>query len=180
MRIISGTYKGRRFDLPRTLKARPTTDFAKEALFNILDNRLNYEDLSVLDLFSGTGSIGLEFISRGAPTVTCIEQYAPHTKFILSVIDKLGIQNLRLIQGDVYQYIHKHPTIFDVIFADAPYKDPRLIELPVLIFEAGLLKPEGLLIVEHSKSQHFDEHPYWEETRVYGSVHFSFFCQKST
>ncbi len=179
MRIISGTYKGRRFELPRTLKARPTTDFAKEALFNILDNRLNYEELSVLDLFSGTGSIGLEFISRGARTVSCIEQYAAHTKFIRSVIEKLGIQNLRLIQGDVYQYIHKHTQVFDVIFADAPYADPRLIELPDLIFKAGLLRPEGLLIVEHSKSQHFDEHPCWEETRVYGSVHFSFFSQKA-
>lgn len=179
MRIISGTYKGRRFDLPRSLKARPTTDFAKEALFNILDNRLNYEKLDVLDLFSGTGSIGLEFVSRGAPAVTCIEQYAPHIKFIRSVVEKTGIHNLRLIQGDVYQYIHKHPRVFDVIFADAPYADPRLIELPDLIFEAGLLKPEGLLIVEHSKSQHFDEHPHWEETRVYGSVHFSFFSHKA-
>lgn len=178
MRIISGTYKGRRFDLPRSLKARPTTDFAKEALFNILDNRLNYEELDVLDLFSGTGSIGLEFVSRGAASVYCIEQYSPHTKFIRSVVEKLGVQNLRLIQGDVYQYIHKHPGLFDVIFADAPYTDPRLIELPNLIFEAGLLKPEGLLIVEHSKAQHFDEHPHWEETRVYGSVHFSFFSQK--
>ncbi|MDD2618688.1 MAG: RsmD family RNA methyltransferase, partial [Bacteroidales bacterium] len=108
MRIISGTYKGRRFDLPRTLKARPTTDFAKEALFNILDNRLNYEELVVLDLFSGTGSIGLEFVSRGAITVTCVEQYAPHIKFIRKLIEKLGLDKLKLIQGDVYQYIHRH------------------------------------------------------------------------
>lgn len=178
MRIISGTYKGRRFDLPRTLKARPTTDFAKEALFNILDNRLNYEELVVLDLFSGTGSIGLEFVSRGAITVTCVEQYAPHIKFIRKLIEKLRLDKLKLIQGDVYQYIHRHPQAFDVVFADAPYADPRLIELPGLIFEAGIVKPEGLLIVEHSKLQHFDQHPHWEETRVYGSVHFSFFSQK--
>ncbi len=179
MRIIRGTYKGRRFEIPHALKARPTTDFAKEALFNILDNRLNYEELSVLDLFSGTGSIGLEFVSRGARTVYCIEQYAVHTRFIRSVVEKLGIQNLRLIQGDVYQYIHRHPQVFDVIFADAPYNDPRLMELPDLIFEAGLLKPGGLLVVEHSKLQHFDMHPHWEETRVYGSVRFSFFSQKT-
>ena len=179
MRIISGTYKGRRFDLPKNLKARPTTDFAKEALFNILDNHIDYEKLRVLDLFSGTGSIGLEFVSRGAIAVTCVEQYAPHLKYIRSVSEKLNIQNLYLVQGDAYAYIQKHPRSFDVIFADAPYSDPRLVELPKLILDSGLLNKNGLLIVEHSKTQHFEQFPCWKETRVYGSVHFSFFSESA-
>lgn len=178
MRIISGRFKGRRFALPKALKARPTTDFAKEALFNILDNRLQYEDLAVLDLFAGSGSIALEFISRGAYKVSCVEQYSPHIQFIRSLGKQLNLHNLNIIQGDVYHYIKKCRQDYDLIFADAPYDDPRLPELPDLILKAGLLKPAGLLIVEHSKSQNFEQHPQWETCRVYGSVHFSFFVQK--
>lgn len=175
MRIISGTFRGRQFPLPTTLKARPTTDFAKESLFNILENHIDFEECDVLDLFSGTGSIGLEFISRGARQVTCVEQYAPHVQFIRSVADKLKVTNLLLVKGDAYKYIQGCGRSFDIIFADAPYADPLLAEIPERIFAAGLLRGNGWLIVEHSKNNDFHSLPYFKEVRAYGSVHFSFF-----
>ncbi len=175
MRIISGTFRGRHFDLPTNLKARPTTDFAKESLFNIMENHIDMESCDVLDLFSGTGSIGLEFISRGARQVTCVEQYAPHVQFIRSVADKLKIDNLLLIKGDAYKYIQGCGRTFDIIFADAPYADPLLAEIPQRVFSAGLLRENGWLIVEHSKANDFKDLPNFREVRAYGSVHFSFF-----
>lgn len=178
MRIISGTYKGRRFQLPKDLKARPTTDFAKEGLFNILANKVDFEDLSVLDLFSGTGSIAFEFISRGAEKVTIVEQYAPHIKFIRSVSEKIN-EPLTIINGDVYKYIETCKQKFDLIFADAPYSDPNLSNIPDRIFKAGLLNENGYLIVEHSSKTSFTDHPLFLEKRVYGSVNFSFFCNPS-
>ncbi len=175
MRIVSGKFKGRRFQLPANLKARPTTDFAKENLFNILQNITDMEGCSALDLFAGTGSIGLEFISRGARQVTCVEHYAPHIQFIRSVAEKLKVDNLLLVKGDVYQYIAKCGRSFDIVFADAPYADPRLGDIPQLVFEAGLLKSGAWLIVEHSSHNDFSQHPHFKDLRVYGSVHFSFF-----
>lgn len=175
MRIISGDFKGRRFQLPGNLKARPTTDFAKESLFNILQNITDIEDCTALDLFAGTGSIGLEFVSRGAKQVTCVEQYTPHVAFIRSVAEKLKVDNLLLVKGDVYQYIEKCGRQFDIVFADAPYADPRLGEIPQLVFRAGLLKEGGWLVVEHSNHNDFSQEPHFKELRKYGSVHFSFF-----
>lgn len=175
MRIISGDFKGRRFQLPNNLKARPTTDFAKESLFNILQNITDIEDCTALDLFAGTGSIGLEFVSRGAKQVTCVEQYTPHVAFIRSVAEKLKVDNLLLVKGDVYQYINKCGRQFDIVFADAPYADPRLGEIPTLVFQANLLKQGGWLIVEHSDHNDFSQDPHFKEIRKYGSVHFSFF-----
>ncbi len=175
MRIISGTFKGRRFQLPDNLQARPTTDFAKESLFNILTNITDIEGSQVLDLFSGTGSIGLEFVSRGASQVTCVEQYLPHVRFIRSVAEKLKINNLLLIKGDAYQFIRKCGRKFDIIFADAPYADEKLPTIPDEIFQAELLNPDGILVVEHSKANDFSSLPHFLEMREYGSVHFSFF-----
>jgi 16S rRNA (guanine966-N2)-methyltransferase len=175
MRIISGTFKGRRFQLPKGLMARPTTDFAKEGLFNILMNQINFEGLKMLDLFAGTGSIGFEFFSRGAITVTCVEQTPLHVHFIRSVIEKLEATGMRVIQGDVFTYIKTNQGEYDVIFSDAPYAEARLVNLPDLIFASNLLSKEGLFIMEHPKKINFTSHPNFTQTRNYGNVHFSFF-----
>jgi len=178
MRIVSGIFRGRRFQLPKDLKARPTTDFAKENLFNILANRVDFEELRILDLFSGTGSISFEFLSRGAKAVTCVEHYAPHVKFIKEVAEKLKVDNLTVVTGDVYRFIENSAGKFDLIFADAPYADERLDSIPDRILKSTLLTYGGLLIVEHSKTNNFSNHPLYRETRTYGSVNFSFFQAK--
>jgi len=175
MRIVSGNFRGRRFQLPKNLKARPTTDFAKENLFNILANRLDFEELRVLDLFAGTGSIGFEFISRDAKSVTFVEQYAPHVRFIQEVAQKLKVENFSVVTGDVYRFIHSSGAKYDLIFADAPYADEKMPSLPDLILKSGLMAEDGLLIVEHGKATDFSQHPAFKEIRIYGSVHFSFF-----
>jgi 16S rRNA (guanine966-N2)-methyltransferase len=175
MRIISGTFRGRKFQLPKNLKARPTTDFAKENLFNILANRIDFEEIRVLDLFSGTGSISFEFLSRGAIAVTCVENYSPHAQFIKEVSTKLQTNNLTVITGDAYKFIEHATGKFDLIFADAPYADERLSSIPERVLKAELLAEDGLLIVEHSKTTNFSNHPDFFEIRVYGSVNFSFF-----
>jgi 16S rRNA (guanine966-N2)-methyltransferase len=174
MRIISGKYKGRRFEPPKGLKARPTTDFAKEGLFNILANRIDFENIKVLDLFSGTGNIAFEFISRGALKTTCVEQYALHVRFINSVAEKIN-EPISVIQGDAYRFIDGNHEKYDIIFADAPYDDERLESIPERIFRAGILVDDGLLIVEHSKKTDFSKHQNFIEKRTYGNVNFSFF-----
>ena len=175
MRIISGIYKGRRFQLPKNLKARPTTDFAKENLFNVLANIIDFEGLRVLDLFSGTGGISFEFLSHGAKSVTCVEHYLPHVQFIKETAKKLQVDTLTIITGDAYRFIEKSTDKFDLIFADAPYADEKLSSLPERIFKSRLLSDDGLLIVEHSKSTDFSKHPLFQQMRTYGSVNFSFF-----
>lgn len=175
MRIISGMFKGRRFQLPKNLKARPTTDFAKENLFNILNNRLDFEELNVLDLFAGTGSMGFELLSRGARFATFVEQYPLHVNFIKDVAQKLACSNCTVVTGDAYRFVETSLAKFDLIFADAPYADPKMESIPNRIFARNLLNTDGLLIVEHGKSSHFENHPNFKEIRTYGSVHFSFF-----
>ena len=179
MRIISGTFKGRRFQLPKNLKARPTTDFAKENLFNILSNRIDFEEIRVLDLFAGTGSIGFECLSRGALSVTFVEQYTLHVHFIKEVMQKLSCENGSVVTGDVYRYIETNASTFQFIFADAPYDDPKMESIPDRIFSSKLLSQDGLLIVEHGRSTKYDKHPNFMEERTYGSVHFSFFEHKT-
>ncbi|HET9570894.1 MAG TPA: 16S rRNA (guanine(966)-N(2))-methyltransferase RsmD [Bacteroidales bacterium] len=175
MRIVSGNFRGRSFQLPKNLKARPTTDFAKENLFNILSNRLDFEELRVLDLFAGTGSIGFEFLSRGVKSVAFVEQYAPHVRFIQEVAHKLNVANCTVVNGDAYRFISSSGVKFDLIFADAPYADEKMSNIPDLIFASGLLAEDGLLLVEHGKATDFSQHPFFKEMRKYGSVHFSFF-----
>lgn len=175
MRIVSGNFRGRRFQLPKNLKARPTTDFAKENLFNILANRIDFEDIRVLDFFAGTGSIGFEFLSRDAKSVTFVEQYAPHVRFIQEVAQTLKVTNCSVVTGDVYRFIGSSAAQYDLIFADAPYADEKMAQLPELILQSSLLAEDGLLIVEHGKATDFSQHPAFREMRTYGSVHFSFF-----
>jgi 16S rRNA (guanine966-N2)-methyltransferase len=175
MRIISGTYKGRRFSPPASLKARPTTDFAKEGLFNVLGNQLDIEDTQVLDLFAGSGSISFEFVSRGAAHTTSVEQNYQHIAFIKKVTQELGIKNISVLKADVFRYIESCKQSFDIIFADPPYALPQLAELPDKIMQSDILKKEGLFILEHGKSNTFTTHPNFVEFRHYGNVHFSFF-----
>lgn len=175
MRIISGKYGGRRLAPPKNITARPTTDFAKESLFNLLNNRMDFEDIDVLDLFAGTGGIGLEFASRGAREVTAVELAHTQQNFIISACKQLGCTNLHLMRADVFKFLRACHIQYDFIYADPPYALEQLPTLPNLIFEAGILKPEGLFVLEHSKANDFSSHPHWQETREYGSVHFSFF-----
>lgn len=176
MRIISGMYKGRRISAPSTITARPTTDFAKEGLFNLLNNRIDFEDIDVLDLFAGTGGIGIEFISRGCKSVISIEENDKHCAFIRKVCTDLKIENLSLLKTDVFKFIGSCHTQFDMIFADPPYELDKIQEIPNLIFSKELLKQDGLFVLEHSSKNSFELHPHFVDHRHYGSVNFSFFC----
>ena len=175
MRIISGQFKGRRLQVPTNITARPTTDFAKEGLFNLLNNRIDFEGIDVLDLFAGTGSIGIEFISRDAKSVISVEQNERHSAFIRKVCGELKITNLSLIKTDVFKFIDTCHSQFDMIFADPPYELEQLAQIPDLIFTIKLLKEEGLFVLEHSSKNNFEQHPHFVDHRNYGNVNFSFF-----
>jgi 16S rRNA (guanine(966)-N(2))-methyltransferase RsmD len=173
MRIVSGKYKRRRFEAPRSLRLRPTTDFAKENLFNILSNRIDWEEATALDLFAGTGSIGFEFLSRGCREVICVEKEATHCAFIRKVKDALEDRQLQVVKSDVFRFIETCNRSFDVVFADPPYALPELEQIPALIFHHPLVKDGGWLILEHPKEYDFSTFPGFEERRVYGAVNFS-------
>jgi 16S rRNA (guanine966-N2)-methyltransferase len=175
MRIISGKYKGRRISAPSNITARPTTDFAKEGLFNLLNNRMDFEGIDVLDLFAGTGSISIEFVSRDCKSVITIEQNERHCNFIRKVCNELKIDNLSLMKTDVFRFIGSCHTQFDMIFADPPYELDKLAEIPDMIFKQKLLKTDGLLVLEHSAKHSFINHPNFADHRNYGNVNFSFF-----
>ena len=178
MRIISGTYKGRRISTPSNITARPTTDFAKEGLFNLLNNKIDFEDIDTLDLFAGTGSIGVEFISRGCSSNISVELNERHCAFIRKVCEELKIKNMSLIKTDVFKFLNSCHSKFDVIFADPPYELKELVEIPDIIFDKQLLKPDGLFILEHSAKNSFVAHPQFDGHRNYGNVNFSFFVNK--
>ena len=179
MRIISGIYGGRRFEVPRNLQARPTTDVAKEALFNILQNRIDFEGISALDLFAGTGSISFEFLSREAANVVCVEMGRVQQQFIHKVAQELKVgRELQIVRGDVFKFLKSSSQRFDLIFADPPYALAELPLLPDLILEGGRLNDDGIMIVEHGKENDFSQHPHFVEVRKYGAVHFSFFSNK--
>ena len=201
MRIISGKYGGRRLSPPKNITARPTTDFAKESLFNLLNNRMDFEEIDMLDLFAGTGGIGLECISRGAREVTAVELAHVQQNWIIACCKQLGIRNLSVIRGDVFKFLSSCRAKYDLIFADPPYALAELPALPDMILKTppegfygqppavpssnalhpsreetdSILKPGGWLVIEHGKDTDFTSHPRHVETRTYGSVHFSFF-----
>ena len=174
MRVITGKYKGRHFDIPRTFKARPTTDFAKENIFNVLNGYIDFEDCRALDLFTGTGSISIELLSREAQYVVGLELDRDHCTFI----DKLGADNYSLIRGDVFRYLKSCRETFDLIFADPPYALKNLEEIPQIVLDKGILSEDGIFVLEHGKHNHFEEHPCFLERRAYGSVNFSLFKAK--
>lgn len=175
MRIITGQYKGRRFDIPRTFKARPTTDFAKENIFNVLSGYVDFDGATALDLFAGTGSISLEMLSRGCSQVVSVEADRDHARFISECVRKLQVDNHVLIRGDVFRFVKSCRQQFDLIFADPPYQLPNLPTIPDLIFEHQLLAPNGIFVFEHGKQNDFSQHPHFREHRAYGSVNFSLF-----
>lgn len=175
MRIIRGLYGRRRFNVPPNITARPTTDFARENLFNVIENNIDIEGIRALDLFAGTGAITFELLSRGAESVTAVEKARTQQMFIQKVADTLGVKTLRLIRGDVFRFIESATSPFQLVFADPPYDLPRFAEIPQLILNSKLLAPGSLFIIEHSKNYDFSNLPYFFDHRVYGSVNFSLF-----
>lgn len=177
MRIIGGKHKGLRLRPPSNLPVRPTTDLAKEALFNILQNQIDFEELTVLDLFAGTGNITFEFASRGASRVLAVDQYGKCAKFVKDTATELGLAGVEAIKADAVRFITRETEAFGLVFADPPYDWSLLPQLPEMVLQAGLLKPEGLLIVEHPSTRKLAPHPAWQETRKYGYSSFSFYRQ---
>ena len=175
MRIITGQFKGRHFDIPRTFKARPTTDFAKENIFNVLNGYIDFDGITALDLFAGTGSISLELVSRGCKEVVSVEKDRDHARFIADCMKKINAENDILIRGDVFRFLKSCHQKFDFIFADPPYALPELDTLPDLVFEHDLLAADGVFVFEHGKHNDFSAHPRFKEHRSYGSVNFSIF-----
>lgn len=178
MRIIAGSLRGRRLNPPASLPVRPTTDMARESLFNILNNYVDYEDCSVMDLFAGTGAMSLEFVSRGAKEVTAVDINNQCTDFIKSCAQQFGVTNLHVVRTDVFDLLKRAYKKFDIIFADPPYAMENLVALPDLIFEHGLLADDGIFVLEHPREYQFEEHPHFWQHRHYGKVNFTFFANK--
>jgi 16S rRNA (guanine(966)-N(2))-methyltransferase RsmD len=179
MRIISGTLKGRRFSPPKSFSARPTTDIARESLFNVLNNRVDFEELSVLDLFGGTGSISYEFASRGCEEITTVEFNFKHFSFIKSMIKEFQLDKaISVLKADVFKFLKKCSFKYDLVFADPPFDLKEFETIPDRFFENCLLKEDGVFILEHSDKMSFEAHPHFSEVKKYGKVHFSFFIDK--
>lgn len=175
IRIISGSHKGRRILAPENLPVRPTTDFAKEGLFNVLGNRIDIEDQQVLDLFAGTGNISYELASRGCTDITCVDMNAQCIRFIQETTAKFNFKGIKTVRNDVFSFVEKGGRQWSLIFADPPFEMAETAHLPELIFAANLLTPDGLLIVEHPDTTRFTKTGKLLEVRKYGKVHFSFF-----
>lgn len=178
MRIISGKFGRRRFQLPTKFNARPTTDFAKENLFNVLNNLIDFDESDALDLFAGTGSISFELLSRGCKSVTSVETNKFHCDFIAKVAEELKTKSLNLVRGDAFQYLKRaKANSFHIIFADPPYQIPDFDKVPITILEKDLLREGGVFIMEHSKERDYSSLPYFSQHRTYGSVNFSLFIK---
>ncbi len=175
MRIISGKLKGKTITPPAGYMARPTTDFAKEGLFNVLNNEYEFEDLAVLDLFGGTGAISYEFASRGAGMVYCVEMAPLHANFIKSQAAAFGLDNIKVLRQNVFDFLDICQIKFDIIFADPPYTIEGLRDIPDKIFARNLLYEGCYFILEHSNQYDFSSHPHFTKLKTYGKVHFSFF-----
>lgn len=175
MRIISGIHKGKRINPPKNLLVRPTTDFAKEGLFNILNNKIYFDEITVLDLFAGTGSISFEFASRQAKQITAVDLNYQCTEFIRKTAKESNYETLRPIKSNVFNFLSGTKSNFDLIFADPPYDMEDIDKLPELIFEKQLLNEDGIFILEHSRKLSFEDHPHFTEHRKYGNVNFTFF-----
>jgi len=176
VRIISGKYKGKLLMAPKKLSVRPTTDFAKEALFNILNNKIEFDEVSFLDLFSGTGNISYEFASRGADNITCVDSHYGCVKYINKIAEELDF-TIKTVKSDVLKHLSSTPFTFDVIFADPPYSltQQDFETIVTKVFERNLLNEDGMLIIEHSKHTDLSNVESFTEARRYGGSVFSFF-----
>jgi len=179
MRIISGTYKGRRLTAPKKLPVRPTTDMAKEALFNILNNRYYFDEIKVIDLFAGTGNISYEFASRGTKNITAVDAHYGCVKYINTVVNEFDF-NITTLKSDVFKFLERTALKVDVIFADPPYDmdSEQFLKIANFVFERNLLEEGGLLIIEHSSQTDLSEHPQFSFSKKYGGNLFSFFEAK--
>jgi 16S rRNA (guanine966-N2)-methyltransferase len=174
MRIIGGSHKGRAVRVPKDLPVRPTTDFAKEGLFNILSNKVDFSDLIVLDLFSGTGHISLEFASRGSKEIVAVDKHYKCAGFLRSISQELNF-NIHAVKNDVFDFLKNNGTKFDLVFADPPYDLPEIPDIHRLVFEKSLLNKGGLLIIEHGPKTKLENLEGFVQQRKYGNVNFSFF-----
>ena len=175
MRIISGKYRGKIISPPSGFRARPTTDFAKESLFNILTNIYDFEEISVLDLFSGTGGISYELASRGCNSIDAVEINPQHVAFIKQTAKELQLNQLHIIRNDAFKFLNFCTATYDLIFADPPYEFERLEQIPNTVFDRNLLNKDGVLILEHSDNYDFSTIERFTKRRHYGGVNFSFF-----
>jgi 16S rRNA (guanine966-N2)-methyltransferase len=175
VRIVGGAYRGRKIEVSRGFDSRPTTDFAREALFNIMANHYDFEDIKVLDLFSGTGSISFEFASRGCPAIDLVDSNSRSVQFIAKVATDLDMKGIHPVRMDVFRFIPLCKKQYNVIFADPPYDLKNLQEIPELVLSHQLLLPGGWFVLEHGKSHNFKTMPQYFDERHYGSVHFTFF-----
>jgi len=175
MRIIGGRLRGLRLNPPINLPVRPTTDLAKEALFNILQNQIDVEGLRVLDLFSGTGNLSLEFASRDAAEVISVDKSIRCIHYLKDMAKQHGLDQIKTYNADVFKFLELETEVYDLIFADPPYDLSRIPEIVKIVFEKKLLSPDGILVVEHQSMQNLSNHPAFREQRKYGHSSFSFF-----
>lgn len=180
MRIVGGEFSGRRFNPPAGIPARPTTDVAKEGLFNTLENMMDLEGIKTCDIFGGTGSISYELASRGAADLTLIERDAVSVQFIKKTAQALGIADkMHIIKGDVFKFMKQSKEQYDFIFAGPPYALQNIDDLPLLVFEKNMLKPEGVFVLEHTPRNDYQQHLQFHRMKNYGTTVFSFFVQPS-
>lgn len=178
MRIIGGRLKGIRFEPPKNIPTRPTTDFAKEGLFNTINNSYNFDNIVVLDLFGGTGSIAYEFASRGCTDITTVEIFPKCADFIRKTASAHQLSAIKVVQSDVFNFIESNHRQFDVIFAGPPYPLPNLATIPDLIFKHNMVEGEGWFILEHNPNHNFEAHPHYWKSKNYGTTIFSIFLNQ--
>jgi 16S rRNA (guanine(966)-N(2))-methyltransferase RsmD len=179
MRIIRGSHRGRHIQVPAGFQARPTTDIAKEALFNTLENTIDFAEMRILDLFAGTGSIGFEFLSRGCKTVDSVEINKKYAEFIRKTAEELFPEQLKVYSVDAFEFLKKRSLAYHIIFADPPYDLPQIASLPDALFSNPSLNPNCDIIIEHSAATDFSAHRKFIKMKKYGKVHFSFFLNSA-